>query len=85
MLLRAAGTEVTVEQISVRTGKVIRVLFRSAIGTKSGFGVRVSSDPSGRYIIVAYGSVSYRNGWLDHGRLVPLTPRVAPAGVYETW
>lgn len=87
---RAANAEVTVEQVSTGSGKVIRVLFRAAIRMSGvhagGFGSRASSDSSGRYIIVMYGTtVSHRNGWIDHGRLVPLTPPVAAAGLYETW
>jgi hypothetical protein len=82
----AAGARVTVEQISVQTGKVIRVLFRSAIRNASSLAFRASSDPSGRYIIVVYGNLaSSRNGWIDHGRLVPLTPAITAADLIETW
>jgi hypothetical protein len=82
----SAGAVVTAEQISVQTGKVIRVLFRSAIRNASSLAFRASSDLSGRYIIVIYGTLAHgRNGWIDHGRLVPLVPAVAPLGLYETW
>jgi hypothetical protein len=77
---------VTVEQISLATGKIIRVLCREAISGTSNFSAVASSDPSGRYIILVYGdSTAKRNGWLRSGRLVPLAPAVAPEGLSETW
>jgi hypothetical protein len=80
-------SEVMVEQISVATGRVIRIPFLATFrSTTGGFGSRASSDPSGRYIIVIYGTSAHtRNGWIDHGRLVPLAPAVAPQGLSETW
>ncbi len=78
--------EVAVEQISVETGTVIRILFRAAFTPRSNYGAVVSSDPSARYIIVIYGnSTARRNGWLDRGRLVPLAPATATQALYETW
>jgi hypothetical protein len=86
---RAGDTDLVVEQISVGTGKIIRILFRAALPSITGFyvtGPGPSSDPSGRYIIVIYDDQGVnRNGWIDRGRLVPLAPAVAPAGLYETW
>jgi hypothetical protein len=78
--------EALVEQISVATGRVIRVLFRASFATTDGFGFSASPDPSGRYIILTYGpSRAKRNGWLDHGRLVPLAPATGAQIGYETW
>jgi hypothetical protein len=83
---RVPRPELVVEQISVATGKVIHVLFTGLMRTTSGFGGKASSDPSGRYIIVSYGSGQHHsNGWLDHGHLVPLTPATAANPGYETW
>jgi hypothetical protein len=81
-----AFATVTVEQISLATGEVIRVLFREAMSNTSAFGAVASSDPSGRYIILVYGdSAAKRNGWLRRRQLVPLAPAVAPEGLSETW
>jgi hypothetical protein len=75
---------VTVGQVSVATGKLIRVLFQGTgpIGAV-GFSATASSDPSGRHIILIYGGpTTQHNGWLDGSRLVPLVPAKA---AYETW
>jgi hypothetical protein len=72
----------TIAQISVATGKIIHVLFREVIPTGLYSGAAAGSDPSGRYIILIYRGSTVHNGWLDHGRLVPLVPTNA---VYETW
>ena len=89
-----------IDRISVASGKVIRVLFHAsyALNPRStgsdragdvpalGWGGRASSDSSGQYIIVTYGPTTDAfNGWLDHGRLVPLTPARGPFPGDETW
>ncbi len=78
--------EMVVEEISVQTGKVIRILFLAAFTPRSNYGSVASSDPSGRYVIVIYGnSAATRNGWLRLGHLVPLAPVAGTPGLYETW
>ncbi len=67
-----------VRQISIPSGRVIRVLFRATLAINEVLFLNASSDPTGQYIILVYGTgttkAGYRNGWLDHGRLVLLTP-----------
>jgi hypothetical protein len=78
----------SVAQISVGTGRVLRVLYQVHTGSRfAGFFERFfSSDPSGRYLILDAGAGNARvNGWIDHGRLVPLAPADGNAPVYETW
>jgi hypothetical protein len=66
-----------VEQISVPGGRVIRVLFRASLTLDLVVYLNATSDPQG-LIILHYGTgvtkPGYRNGWLDHGHLVPLAP-----------
>jgi hypothetical protein len=74
-----------VVRISVATRKVLRVLYRTRAGTASNgvpFGL-FSSDPSGRYFLLVAGGKGQNNGWIDHGKLVPLYPN----GLidYEVW
>ncbi len=67
-----------IEQISVPSGRVIRVLFRASTALSFIDFTQTSSDPTGRYIMFFYGTglskPDYHNGWLDHGRLAPLAP-----------
>jgi hypothetical protein len=84
----ARAEDLVVEQISVSSGRVIRLLFRADL--RNAFAVQVSSDPTGRYIILDYIPTHgpehrAKNGWLDHGHLVPLTPPHGTIAVYETW
>jgi hypothetical protein len=45
-----------------------------------------AADPSGRYVILDAGAGSKRlNGWIDHGRLVPLAPANGNIPEYEAW
>jgi hypothetical protein len=73
-----------VEQVSVASGRVIRVLFRA--DARGGFNAyAASSDPTGQYIILNYSPINgVANGWLDHGHLVPLKPAHA-SDLYEIW
>ncbi len=85
-----------IDQMAVPTGKVIRKLFRANFAmfpkvdgkrlAPLGWGGGVSPDPSGQHLIVTYGPVNDAvNGWLDHGRLVPLAPAHGTYPGYETW
>lgn len=70
---------VTVARIALTTGKVLSKLYQVRTGTRfngiylNGF----ASDPTGRFVILN-AAVNAKNkvvnGWIDHGRLVPLTP-----------
>jgi hypothetical protein len=89
--LSTHSSTMIIEQLSVATGRVIRVLFLASFPRTFAFGGSASSDPSGRYLILTYGpspspSVGWLNGWLDHGRLAPLAPAHAKTMPgYETW
>jgi len=78
------GGFVAVDQVSAATGHVTRVLYKMKTG--NGFSYQfVSTDPSGRYVLFDAGTTKTDvNGWIDHGKLVPLRP----AGnnvAYEAW
>jgi hypothetical protein len=76
--------ELVTEQISVTTGKVVRIVFRARVGSSYGFYCFARSDPSGRYLILDFGPrPRMANGWLSDSHLVPLKPLDAPA--YEIW
>ncbi len=78
----------SVAQVSVITGRVVRVLYRTRTGTPFG-GVFLrffSADPSVRYLILDAGAGDARlNGWIDHGKLVRLTPADGNAANDEAW
>jgi hypothetical protein len=78
----------TVARIPVGTAQQPRVLYQVHSGTRfQGIFERLfSSDPSGRYLILDAGAGSARvNGWIDHGRLVPLAPANGNIPEYEAW
>jgi hypothetical protein len=78
-------TTVSVVQVSAATGRPERVRYQ--VGTGNGFMFRFfSSDPSGRYLLLDAGATSGTvNGWIDNGRLIPLTPADGDNVFYETW
>jgi hypothetical protein len=82
---KGTPTEVAVEQISVATGKRLRVLYRQDLGRISGTNnipayLTLSSDGSGRYWMLSglFCGVTRCsggfNGWIDGGQLMPLLP-----------
>jgi hypothetical protein len=75
----------SVVQASPVTGNTIRVLYRVITG--NGFTYRFfSSDPSGRYLLLIAGPTTATvNGWIDHGRLVPLAPADGNGVLNEIW
>jgi hypothetical protein len=79
------GTTVSVVQVSAATGRPERVRYQ--VDTGNGFMFRFfSSDPSGRYLLLDAGPTSGpANGWIDNGRLIPLTPAKGNNVFYESW
>jgi hypothetical protein len=85
-----------VEQISVRTGKLLAVLYRRELGEPSlVIGVpdplALTPDPAGQHwllnVSICSGPCtagSWSNGWIDRGTLVPLPPTDRMPG-YEAW
>jgi hypothetical protein len=67
------------------SGRQLRVLFQMRTG--NGFLYRfVSADPSGRYVLFDAGPTSATvNGWIGHGRLIPLAPSDGSNLVSEAW
>jgi hypothetical protein len=79
---RHVGCTQTVEQIPVGSGQQPRVLYQA----RSNFERYFSADPSGRYLMLDAGAGKARvNGWIDHGRLLPLAPANGNAVIYGTW
>jgi hypothetical protein len=70
---------VTVARIALTSGRVLSKLYQVHTGTRSGgiYMNQFASDPTGRFLILNAG-VNARNktvnGWIDHGRLIRLTP-----------
>ncbi|HET9897914.1 MAG TPA: hypothetical protein VFQ44_23540 [Streptosporangiaceae bacterium] len=78
----------SVAQVSVSTKRVVRVLYQTRTGTPfEGVFLRFfSADPSVRYFILDAGAGKARvNGWIDHGKLVPLHPADGNDASNETW
>lgn len=65
---------VAVVQVSARTGKPVRVLYK--LNTLDGFSYHfVSADPTGKHVLFDAGQPSGAiNGWIDHGKLIRLKP-----------
>lgn len=85
---RKGTCTLSVDQLSAATGRVVRNLYVTRTGSPfEGVFLRFFSvDPSGRYLILDAGAGSARvNGWIDHGKLVPLTPADGNAPDYESW
>jgi hypothetical protein len=86
--------DLAVEQISARTGKLLRVLYRRELGDTSGVNgvpdpLALMPDPAGQHWLlnggICAGSCTTGfNGWIDHGTLVPLAPTNGRLA-YETW
>lgn len=74
-----------VVQYWAATGRQLRVLYKMRTG--NGFFYRfLSTDPTGRYLLFNAGPTSGTvNGWIDHGRLIPLRPANGSHIFYETW
>src|SRR5262249_933174 len=79
-----ASDQVLIVRFSA-TRSQLPVLFRMRTGT--GFMYRFcGADPSGRYLLLDAGPTSATvNGWIDHGRLIPLTPSDGSNLYNETW
>jgi hypothetical protein len=77
-------SQILVERFSA-TGRLLRVLFRMRTG--NGFFYRfVNADPSGRYLLFNAGPTTASvNGWIDHGRLIPLVPADGSNVFSEAW
>jgi hypothetical protein len=69
---------VTVYQISAATGRPTRILLKlGGLHRRAAYGF-ISPDPSGHFVLISgrmfAPSVSNFNGWISHGKLVPLKP-----------
>jgi hypothetical protein len=84
---RRGTCTLTVQRLTLRTRTAV-VLYQTRTGTpfEGVFDRFSSSDPSGRYLILDAGAGNARvNGWIDNGRLVPLTPSNGNDPGYEAW
>ena len=80
-----SSAAVLVIRYSATTGRQLRVLYQ--LRTGNGFSYHfVSSDPTRRYLLFNAGPTTGTvNGWIDHGRLIPLKPANGSNILYETW
>jgi len=85
---RGASTPGTIDvvEVSASTGAKLRLLFQENTG-QGVFYRFVSADPSARFLLFDAGrpTGAIPNGWIDHGRLVPLTPADGSNVFYEAW
>ena len=83
-----------VEQISARTGQLLRVLYRRELGDTSEVNLvpdplALMPDPAGQHWLLNVGICSGScttgiNGWIDDGTLVPVAPADGRLA-YEAW
>jgi hypothetical protein len=76
--------DLSVRQISVATGRQLGTLYRRSLGDTAGTNadadfLALSQDAAGQHWMLNGGIASHGyngfNGWIDSGRLVPLSPR----------
>jgi hypothetical protein len=80
----AHGQVVSVVQVSPVSGRQLAVLYR-VTGEWPSYRY-VSADPTGRYLMIdAGGRTEPVNGWIYHGKLIPLTPRDGMYVRYQAW
>jgi hypothetical protein len=82
---RGNGSIESVVQVAPVTGSQARVPYR--VNTQDGMSYQYFSlDPSGRYMMLDAGSSSQQlNGWIYHGRLIPMYPYNGNGVVYQAW
>jgi hypothetical protein len=85
---RGAGTPGNIDVVKVdpATGHPIRLLFHENTGNGV-FYRSFAADPSAHFLILNAGPPqgATHNGWIDHGRLVNLTPADGTNVSFETW
>lgn len=80
--------DLSIVRVSIATGRVLSVLYKVNTGTPLGnvFLRFFTADPSGRFLILDSDARGARvNGWIDHGKLVPLVPKNGDEVTSETW
>lgn len=79
------SSHILVLQVAVGDGQQPVVLYDVNTGNGS-FYQSFSTDPTGQFALVNFGPTKgTRNGWIDNGRLVPLTPANGSSIFYEAW
>jgi hypothetical protein len=75
---------VSVLTVSAATGRRTGVLYRRPIGM-NWTDEFLSADPTGRFLLIDAGPArGPENGWIDHGKLIPLKPAGSDV-FYEAW
>jgi hypothetical protein len=75
---------VSVLTVSAATGRRTALVYSRRIGGNWSYQF-MSSDPTGRFVLLDAGPGSSPvNGWIDHGKLVPLKPAGSDV-FYEAW
>jgi hypothetical protein len=77
-------SSISVVQLSAASGRRQRVLYRLSTGDDWRY-TCVTVDPSSRWLLFDAGPDHHEdNGWIDHGRLIPLRP-AGNLVAYEVW
>lgn len=86
---KGAGCTTTVATIGLTTGRAPKVLYKVHTDFQGPYLEKFTSDPTGRFLIIdAKTSATGKglvNGWIDHGRLVPLAPADGFSAIDEAW
>ncbi|HET7014054.1 MAG TPA: hypothetical protein VFI65_09090 [Streptosporangiaceae bacterium] len=87
---RGSFCTMTVQRIGVTGVKARQVLYQvtDKASVNGAYLEQFSTDPTGRFMIIVANTATTKepvNGWIDHGRLVPLTPANGFAAGTEAW
>jgi hypothetical protein len=87
---RGSFCTMTVQRIGLTAGSASKVLYQvtDKASPNGPYLEQFSTDPTGRFLIIVANTATTKNpvnGWIDHGRLVPLTPADGYAAGQEAW
>ncbi|HXS62122.1 MAG TPA: hypothetical protein VN767_04560 [Streptosporangiaceae bacterium] len=87
---RGSFCTMTVQRIGVTGRKARKVLYQvtDKASPNGAYLEAFKTDPTGRFMIIVANTATTKqpvNGWIDHGRLVPLTPADGFAAGTEAW
>lgn len=86
---KGAGCTTTVERIGLAADRAPKTLYQVHTNFQGPYLENFTADPTGRWLIIdaktSAASKGPVNGWIDHGRLILLTPADGFSAVNEVW